>query len=306
MAGGAGGAPPSYSAWRAELLRGAGLQWHPQAWVQQEGLPAVPAASPRPSPHPPHTSSVRTSFAAAEEALAEVRERVRSLQQQQLLHRQCTPAATPVTASQPNRLNPVPPQRPTVASSSPRQHHIVAAREILDDELLAAAEAQLEDVRRAILPSARSLRHGAAAALLANNGDAGRATSPTADDDEHNEHFVRASSRLVRRTFSRKNGLKKRQLRSLRPVGHSALTSLERGEACVICQCPLICGTDSNETAEEQLIVLRCSHKFHESCVKQWLTRSSICPVCRAPAAPHKRKSRRRKAGTDAAERGPG
>jgi hypothetical protein len=130
------------------------------------------------------------------------------------------------------------------------------------------------------------LRPGAAAALLA-----GGAESPTGDDDEHNEHFIRASSRLVRRTFSRKNGLKKRQLRSLRSVGSSALAPQDRCEACVICQCPLTC-----ENAEEQLIVLGCNHKFHDECVKQWLARSSICPVCRAPAyTPRKRKSRRQK-----------
>eukprot|EP01046_Picozoa_sp_COSAG06_P037471 COSAG06_NODE_4232_length_4446_cov_9.610076_6_plen_348_part_00 len=290
-AGGGGAPPPSYSAWRAELLRGAGLEWHPHATVttprepdaprvpsSQQQLPAVAAASPRPA----------AAFAQAEAALAEVRQRVRALQSQQ--QAAMSPVPPPARAAVPPaaRASAVPP-----VGSSPRLQRLAVTREI-DDDLLAAAAAQLEDVRRQILPNAAHLRAGAAAELLRSDED-------DDDEDEQNRHFVRASSRLVRRTFSRKNGLKKQQLRHLRSVRGSTLTSKDRAEACVICQCPLVCEVDRGD--DELIVVLKCGHHFHEDCIKQWLTRSSICPVCRAPAA-RKRKSRRKKATTTSSSSG--
>lgn len=31
----------------------------------------------------------------------------------------------------------------------------------------------------------------------------------------------------------------------------------------------------------DQAYTLGCDHKFHEACIKQWLTINSICPICR-------------------------
>ena len=301
-------APPSYDAWRAELLRSAGLGWHPHAReagpasarAQQSPrsqLPVVPAASPRPSEEA--AVGFRETFRQAEEALEDVRERFQRLQQQ------AAAPSPPVPSPPAQRRMPArsPRMRAATARAAPGGEQAAreaAAREILDEDLLAAAAEQLEDVRRQLMPSRMRLQEmhhllrPSAAALLA----APEQPEPELEDeaDIQNEHFVRASSRLVRRTFSKKNGLKQRQLRHLRSVRPSSLTPQERADPCVICQCAL-CDEDDGESKAmegELIVVLRCSHCFHEECVKQWLTRSSICPVCRAPAA-RKRKPRKPK-----------
>ena len=41
---------------------------------------------------------------------------------------------------------------------------------------------------------------------------------------------------------------------------------------CVICLQDMIYGED--------LIMINCSHIYHKECIKKWLDRNSICPLC--------------------------
>ncbi|MFS7911833.1 putative transcription factor C2H2 family [Helianthus anomalus] len=48
----------------------------------------------------------------------------------------------------------------------------------------------------------------------------------------------------------------------------------EEGEVCVICQVEF----ENKET----LGVLRCKHQYHPECIKGWLIRQNVCPLCKA------------------------
>ncbi|WMV51170.1 hypothetical protein MTR67_044555 [Solanum verrucosum] len=37
---------------------------------------------------------------------------------------------------------------------------------------------------------------------------------------------------------------------------------------------------------EETVATLGCGHKYHASCIKQWLLRKKDCPMCRASVFP--------------------
>ncbi|PWA61823.1 Zinc finger, RING/FYVE/PHD-type [Artemisia annua] len=50
----------------------------------------------------------------------------------------------------------------------------------------------------------------------------------------------------------------------------------EEGVDCAIC----ICELEENEMVP----VLACKHKFHENCIKQWLERQNLCPLCKCIA----------------------
>ena len=310
----------SYEEWRAELLRDHGLGWHPHA---------APAA-----PLPPHAAaeqgdgSARDGFRQAEQALQSVRAQVRQLQREQLsrparLELEPEPEPEP----EPRPRQPEPPQRqqlprrhgPIPASSPRRRLHAMLATEPaagpragLDDELLAAAAAQLEDVRRQLLPSPRNLRAStqrrlrqspqpAAAAerppftpprtpvtAVAPEGDASREV----DARRLGRMWDRATERTIRQTFSKQNGLSKRQLRKLRCVQPRCLSATARAASCAVCLCA-VC-EDGGGDDGAGVVILRCAHVFHRECIRRWLTRSSICPVCRAPAV--RRKKRRDRA----------
>ncbi|MFS7927060.1 putative chromatin regulator PHD family [Helianthus anomalus] len=48
----------------------------------------------------------------------------------------------------------------------------------------------------------------------------------------------------------------------------------EEGEVCVICQ--------DEFKRKEMLAVLECKHRYHPECIKEWLTRMNVCPVCKS------------------------
>ncbi|KAL8248453.1 hypothetical protein R6Q59_005321 [Mikania micrantha] len=50
----------------------------------------------------------------------------------------------------------------------------------------------------------------------------------------------------------------------------------EDDEICVICQMEF--------ERSERLGVLECNHRFHPTCIKEWLIRKNLCPVCKAQA----------------------
>ncbi|PIA45617.1 hypothetical protein AQUCO_01600083v1 [Aquilegia coerulea] len=45
-------------------------------------------------------------------------------------------------------------------------------------------------------------------------------------------------------------------------------------ESCTICQ--------EDYIEEEELGTLNCGHEFHHTCIKQWLRRKNVCPVCKS------------------------
>lgn len=47
--------------------------------------------------------------------------------------------------------------------------------------------------------------------------------------------------------------------------------------ACSICMCKF-CESDNKDYAKP----LACGHKFHKSCIDEWLSTSSRCPLCRS------------------------
>ncbi|KAJ0508972.1 putative transcription factor C2H2 family [Helianthus annuus] len=48
----------------------------------------------------------------------------------------------------------------------------------------------------------------------------------------------------------------------------------EEGELCVICQ--------DEFKRKEMLAVLECKHRYHPECIKEWLIRMNVCPVCKS------------------------
>ncbi|KAF5751194.1 E3 ubiquitin-protein ligase MBR2-like isoform X1 [Tripterygium wilfordii] len=47
-------------------------------------------------------------------------------------------------------------------------------------------------------------------------------------------------------------------------------------EPCCVCQEPYLNGDDIGN--------LPCGHEFHTNCIKEWLMRKNICPICKTPA----------------------
>ncbi|KAI3752967.1 hypothetical protein L2E82_25010 [Cichorium intybus] len=50
----------------------------------------------------------------------------------------------------------------------------------------------------------------------------------------------------------------------------------EGDEICVICQV----GFEKTETVG----ILECKHRYHVECIKEWLFRKNVCPLCKAQA----------------------
>ena len=50
----------------------------------------------------------------------------------------------------------------------------------------------------------------------------------------------------------------------------------EEDESCVICQ--------EEYEKEEKIGFLDCGHEYHADCLKKWLLRENVCPICRSPA----------------------
>ncbi|XP_010416196.1 PREDICTED: probable E3 ubiquitin-protein ligase RHG1A isoform X1 [Camelina sativa] len=71
-----------------------------------------------------------------------------------------------------------------------------------------------------------------------------------------------------------KTGLNEKQIKScLRKVKPFRLDTPVEDRKCIICQ-------DEYEVKDE-VGKLKCGHRFHIHCVKQWLVRKNSCPVCK-------------------------
>ncbi|KAK1405756.1 putative E3 ubiquitin-protein ligase HIP1 [Heracleum sosnowskyi] len=63
----------------------------------------------------------------------------------------------------------------------------------------------------------------------------------------------------------------------------SATSDLEEREPCCICQ--------DEYNNEDDLGELECGHSFHAECIKKWLTRKNLCPICKTTAMDDKEKA---------------
>lgn len=91
------------------------------------------------------------------------------------------------------------------------------------------------------------------------------------------ENLVRLDEQLLRE----KNRAEKEQIDSL-PVQKATVADKEI--RCCVCMCDVEVG--------EELRVLPCTHKYHKSCIDEWLTYNGCCPACKKRIAPP--RSRRR------------
>ncbi|GJU79679.1 rhodanese-like domain-containing protein 9, chloroplastic [Tanacetum coccineum] len=72
-------------------------------------------------------------------------------------------------------------------------------------------------------------------------------------------------------------GLTKRQIaRNLNPLVERHRKDKEDAEDCAICLCEL--------EENKRLVVLTCKHKFHVSCIRKWLKKQNVCPLCKCTA----------------------
>ncbi|KAJ0939480.1 putative chromatin regulator PHD family [Helianthus annuus] len=108
------------------------------------------------------------------------------------------------------------------------------------------------------------------AADVHNNYPHIRQSSAYLNDDEVFilDGFDRATER-----YNNGGGVSKNQvIKNLKVLKYSG--SGEEGELCVICQ--------DEFKREEMLAVLECKHRYHPRCIKEWLIRMNVCPVCKS------------------------
>ncbi|KAL3839800.1 hypothetical protein ACJIZ3_024391 [Penstemon smallii] len=53
----------------------------------------------------------------------------------------------------------------------------------------------------------------------------------------------------------------------------------EEDVICVICQ-------DDLCQEKQKIATLDCGHEYHEECIKKWLVRKNLCPICNAAGIP--------------------
>ena len=58
-------------------------------------------------------------------------------------------------------------------------------------------------------------------------------------------------------------------------------TSPTQPDACSICLGPLHEHTDDVLLISQDLLILNCSHTYHNNCIQQWLLHNGECPLCR-------------------------
>ncbi|KAK4436849.1 E3 ubiquitin-protein ligase MBR2 [Sesamum alatum] len=56
------------------------------------------------------------------------------------------------------------------------------------------------------------------------------------------------------------------------------------GIVCVVCLDELHCHGDEGEGT--MIATLGCGHEYHVPCIKQWLLRNNVCPLCRTLTVP--------------------
>ncbi|PXF42444.1 E3 ubiquitin-protein ligase RNF38 [Gracilariopsis chorda] len=91
------------------------------------------------------------------------------------------------------------------------------------------------------------------------------------------EHLIRLDEQLLRE----KNRADNDQINSL-PTRKA--TAEDKEVRCCICMCDVEEG--------EVLRVLPCSHKYHQSCIDEWLTYNGCCPVDKKRIAPRRSRGR--------------
>ena len=88
-------------------------------------------------------------------------------------------------------------------------------------------------------------------------------------DLDRNQMGHESSNRLCEESITK--GLKTRTFKVL-----EAASMDEEHDCCVICQ--------EGYRNDEKIGFLDCGHEYHADCLKKWLLRKNVCPLCKAPA----------------------
>ena len=88
-------------------------------------------------------------------------------------------------------------------------------------------------------------------------------------DLDQNQMGHESSNRLCEESITK--GLKTRTFKE-----SEAASMDEEHDCCVICQ-------DGYQN-DEKIGFLDCGHEYHADCLKNWLLRKNVCPLCKAPA----------------------
>ncbi|KAL0415653.1 UNVERIFIED_CONTAM: E3 ubiquitin-protein ligase MBR2 [Sesamum latifolium] len=57
------------------------------------------------------------------------------------------------------------------------------------------------------------------------------------------------------------------------------------GAICAVCHDELHCHGDGGD-GTTMIVKLVCGHEYHIPCIKQWLLRKNVCPICRTVTVP--------------------
>ncbi|KAJ9565386.1 hypothetical protein OSB04_001352 [Centaurea solstitialis] len=82
-----------------------------------------------------------------------------------------------------------------------------------------------------------------------------------------NESFQQASDHVASSGLTKKQIYKNLKVKKYRQEGE------EESEICVVCQVEF--------EKNEKIGVLQCKHRFHPECIKDWLLRKNVCPLCK-------------------------
>jgi len=63
----------------------------------------------------------------------------------------------------------------------------------------------------------------------------------------------------------------------LLPITAISITTFE-DDLCPICL---------ESESDDEIVLLKCNHKFHKACIESQLGYNRICPICRRPISPH-------------------
>lgn len=59
------------------------------------------------------------------------------------------------------------------------------------------------------------------------------------------------------------------------------MSSNDKEETCAICLDQIEMRSEPGNSPENGRCELICHHAFHRNCIRQWLSRQSVCPVCK-------------------------
>ncbi|KAJ9565480.1 hypothetical protein OSB04_001446 [Centaurea solstitialis] len=86
-------------------------------------------------------------------------------------------------------------------------------------------------------------------------------------DQIMNDSFQQASDHVAFSGLTKKEISKNLRVTKYRHGGE------EESEICVVCQVEF--------EKNERVGVLHCKHRFHAECIKEWLLRKNLCPLCK-------------------------